>query len=160
MPRRTKQHSELISGRVPAYLLEREDTKKKLNCCRSILASLEKARDSDRRALYRQQLDNCFKKLCSDSSDVIMYRDRLKKARADNERECRKRAEYNDMWIAEERKNVEYEYVKRNLETTKDSLRRSEEDYEELLKEKSDYERRCTAIYEELEDTRKILQDT
>ena len=160
MPRRTEQHTQLISGRVAGYLLEREDTEKRLRCVRSILASLEKARSSERRGLYRQQLDNCFKKLCSDSTDMIMYRDRLKKAREDNERDSRKRAEYNDLWIEEQRKNVEYEWVKRNLDTTQNSLRRSEEDYGELLKEKRELERSCSNLKEQLENTRKLLEDS
>lgn len=160
MPRRTKQHTQLISGRVPAFLLEREDTQKKLTCCRKVLASLEKSRSSDRRALYREQLDNAFKRLCSDSTDMIMYRDKLKNARADTEREARKRAQYNDLWLNEQRKNIEFEFLKRNLETTKASLHRSEEDYGEVLEEKRELARTCSSLKEQLENTRKLLEDT
>ncbi len=160
MPRRTKQYSQLISGRVPPFLLEREDTEKKLTCCRKVLASLEKSRSSERRAMYREQLDNAFKRLSADSTDVTMYRDKLKKARSDCERESRKRAEYCDLYHEEQRKHTEYEYLTTKLECCRSTMTRMEEDYEELLAEKREFEGKYAAACEELEDTRKILEDT
>ena len=160
MPRRTKQHSQLISGRIPPFLLEREDTDKKLTCCRKVLASLEKSRSSERRAMHREQLDNAFKRLCVDSTDVTMYRDKLKKARSDCERESRKRAEFCDLYHEEQRKHTEYEYLTTKLECCRSTMTRMEEDYEELLAEKREFERKYAAACEELEDTKTILEDT
>ena len=135
MPRLSKEHTELLSGKVYRFLLEREDTKKKLSICRQKLASLEKARSSDRRKMYREQLDNCFKKLCSDSTDAVEFREKLRTARSETDRQSRKRAELADQVLLLQRMSVKFEKMKHAYETAKQTLWTMEEDYQKLLHE-------------------------
>ena len=65
MGRNSKEFGELTRG-VQKFKLSDESTQKKLTVCRRLLESILKSRGSERKQMYKTQLDNCFKNLCSD----------------------------------------------------------------------------------------------
>lgn len=135
MGRKTKQKIEFTERRVYSYLLEREDTKKKLTALEQIFESFTKTRNSDRKKKYKADLMNAFRVLCSDSTDLIEWKEKLKKARESSERQSKKRAELTDIVLALERTNKKLGDYETSLDLERESKYKTEEAYGKLLDE-------------------------
>ena len=68
MGRTSKEHKTLTKP-VLRFLIDRESTAKNLKVCRQVLESILKSRASERKNMYKEQLDNIFKNLCVSNSD-------------------------------------------------------------------------------------------
>ena len=75
MGRRSKEHVELTEKRVLQFLMDRNDTRLKLDALSSLLDSVLKTKNnSERRKKYHSQLLNAHKVLCVESTDLLELR--------------------------------------------------------------------------------------
>ena len=132
----SKERNELTSGKgCYTFLLERDDTAKKLKICNKLLDSILKTKSNNktRRDKYISELRNCFKKLCVQSTDLIEVKEKLQETRNDLERQGRKRAELQDRVVElefESRDNADY---KTRYNSQVEQKHKIEQDYGELL---------------------------
>ena len=133
MGRKTKEKIELTEKRVYSYLLEREDTKNKLTALEQIFESFAKSRSSERKQKFRADMMNSFRVLCSQSTDLLEWKAKLKNARKASELNGRKRAGLADKILALERRNMELCKCETSLQLERDSKHRTEEAYGQLL---------------------------
>ena len=79
MPRTSLLELNFQRKRIPAYLLEREQTKKTLEITERLLNSLLKAKSSARRKEYRERLDKVLQCLAVATEDLLEEREKKKK---------------------------------------------------------------------------------
>ena len=151
MPRLSKEKQALISGKVYRFLMDRPDTKKKFKICSDILQSLilTPSNNQKRRKKYIQQLENCFKKLTSESTDLILFKKKLDKTSDDLERQSRKRCELQDRLLEVERLNLELSVLPERLEQQVALKHESEKHYAELLRENDTLRERIERLKQE-----------
>ena len=151
MPRLSKEKKELILGKVYPFLMDRPDTAKKYKIVSDILQSILKTKSNNgtRRKKYLDELQNCFQKLTSQSTDLIETRQKLKQVRNDLERQSRKRCEIQDKLIEAEYQNSLYSEYKARFEEQRKCCTRSEQDYGILLRENDTLISRITALKKE-----------
>jgi len=138
----SKERNELISGKgCYAFLTERDDTKKKLMICNKLLDSLLKTRSNnkERRDTYITNIRNCFKKLCIQSTDLLLLKKRstkeLEETKQDLSRQSRKRADLRDKLTEAEYKNSQMSEFEARFEDQRESTLKSETFCGELLRE-------------------------
>lgn len=68
-----------LKSKVFRRLLERPDTSEKISICQDVVTSLLKSRSSDRRKLFREQLELIHQNLCSDSTDLLEWKEKYNK---------------------------------------------------------------------------------
>ena len=155
----SKEKNELISGKgCYRWLLEREDTKKKLKICNKLLDSLLKTRAGARREKYHLDLRNSLKKLCILSTDLIETKAKLQEVKADYSRESRKRADLQDNLIKANYKNKELSEFQARFEQARESSLKSEQDYGELLAENDKLKEQVERLKEENKELKKQKQ--
>ena len=106
MPRVSKERKELTEKKVLRYLLQRPDTEKKLNVVSGLLNSILKTRSTNnqRKQGYIEQLENCFKVLCTHSTDLLETRERLETAQKEIGRQNDLRCQSQDQVLILKRK--------------------------------------------------------
>ena len=152
MPKGVSQEKhELVSGKVYRFLLERKICVKKYKIVSNLFQSILKTRTNNkiRRDKYISQLDNCFKKLCSDSTDLIEIKDKLKETRMQLERQSRKRCELQDLVLKLNERNTELSEFPARLEQQVKLKHKSERDYGELLRENDELIERVAMLKEQ-----------
>ena len=148
----TKEKQELVSGKgCFPFLLEREDTQKKLSICTKLLESLMKTRSNNkvRRDKYTTDLTNCLKKLCIHSTDLQETRKKLSETKEDLSRQSRKRAELQDRVLEVEYENSKSSEYKARFEEQREISYKSEQNYGELLRENDSLKERIRRIKEQ-----------
>ena len=146
----SKEKHELISGKgCYPFLLEREDTKKKLKICNQLLDSVLKTRAGARRQKYVLDLRNSLTKLCILSTDLIETKAKLRAVKEDCSRESRKRADLQDRLIKTNYKNSDLSEFQARFEEQRQSTLRSEQDYGELLSENDALKERIQKLKED-----------
>ena len=155
----SKEKNELISGKgCYRWLLDRDDTKKKLKICNKLLDSLLKTRAGARREKYVVDIRNTLKKLCIISTDLIETQVKLQDAKADYSRESRKRADLQDKLIKANYKNTELSEFQARFEQARESTLKSERDYGLLLSENDILKERIQKLKEENKELKKQKQ--
>ena len=161
MGRHSKQYTELTTASLSDYLLKREDTAKKLVVVTRLLDSALKTRSTNgaRKKKYISELTHCLKKLCTDSTDMLMYKERWKKVREDYERESRKRCDFQN-------ENIELGYIakevselRKRLEDETKNKHNAERRYGDLSRENallSQKNEKLQAKLEALKGTKKV----
>jgi DNA repair ATPase RecN len=132
----SKLRNELTSGQgCYAFLLEREDTAKKLSICKKLLTSLLRTRSNNkiRRDKYLNEIHNCFKKLCVSSTDLQLITQKLENTRNDLNRQGRKRADLQDKVVELEIRANQMEEYKARYEQQTELKHKIESEYGELL---------------------------
>ena len=161
----SKEKNELISGKgCYAYMTEREDTKKKLRICNQLLDSLLKTRSNnkERRDKYVTDIRNCFKKLCIQSTDLLLLKKRstkeLEETKQDLSRESRKRAELRDKLTEAEYKNSQMSEYKSRFEEQLDLKHKSETFCGELLRENDILKETIARLKERAHDDKDLMK--
>ena len=150
----SKERNELTSGKgCYQFLLERKDTQKKLKICNNLLESLLKTRGNGaRRQKKVEELHNCFKKLCVQSTDLLELKEKLAETRNDLERQSRKRAELQDRVVDLEFAARDMGDYKARYEQQLESKHKIESEYGELLAQNESLKERL----QNLKDKKKV----
>ena len=159
----SKERNELISGKgCYAFLTERDDTQKKLMICNKLLDSLLKTRSGGRRDKYVTDIRNCFKKLCIQSTDLLLLKKRstkeLQETKQDLSRESRKRADLRDKLTEAEYKNSQMSEYKSRFEDQRESTLKSEQNCGELLRENDILKETIARLKEQNKELKKELK--
>ena len=157
MPRLSKEKQALISGKIYRFLMDRPDTKKKFTICSDILQSLIKtpSNNQKRRMKYIQQLENCFKKLTSESTDLLLIKKKLDKTSDDLATQCGKRCKLQDRLLEVERLNLEVSQLPERLEQQVALKHSCEKDYGVLLRENDTLRERIEKLKQENKSLKK-----
>ena len=140
--------NQLISGKgCYQFLIERDDTQKKIKICNQLLDSICKSRGS-RKAKYVENLKNALTKLCIDSSDLINTCAKLKTSKKDCSRESAKRAQLCDKLIAAQYENSQLSEYKARYENQLECTFKIEQDYRKLLSENNILKERIQKLQE------------
>ena len=157
----SKEKNELISGKgCYRWLLDRDDTKKKLKICNQLLDSVLKTRAGARRDKYVLDLRNTLKKLCIFSTDLIETKAKLQDVKADYSRESRKRADLQDNLIEANYKNNELSEFQARFEQARENTLKSEQDYGQLLAENDTLKEQVQKLKEQNKELKKQIQRT
>ena len=155
----TKEKQELVSGKgCFPFLLEREDTQKKLSICTKLLESLMKTRSNNkvRRDKYKNDLTNCLKKLCIHSTDLLETRKKLEETKEDLSRQSRQRCELQDRLLEVEYENRESSQYKERFEEQRELKHKSEQNYAELLRENDSLKERLKELKNKKKDFKTV----
>ncbi len=69
--------------------------------------------------MYREQLQNCLKKLCADSTDALEFREKLKRTCKDLEKENDRRTKLSDELLKTQRASAGFERLSSCYESQK-----------------------------------------
>ena len=160
----SKEKNELISGKgCYPFLTDREDTKKKLRICNQLLDSLLKTRSGGRRDKYVTDIKNCFKKLCIQSTDLLLLKKRstkeLEETKQDLSRQSRKRADLRDKLTEAEYKNSQMSEFEARFEDQRESTLKSETFCGELLRENDILKETIARLKERAHDDKDLKKE-
>ena len=161
MPKVSKEKKELTERRVPRFYLERLDTQKKLVVVSGLLQSILKTRSTNkkRKDNYIEKLENCFKVLCSHSTDLLESKEKLKIAQKEIGRQNDLRSECQDNVITLERKLRGASEYKARFHQERELKYKAEEDIRKNLSQINNLEKQIEELKTKNEKLEKSIEE-
>ena len=144
MPRPSKEKIRMTNGKVFRFLMERPLCQQKFKICCDLLQSILKTRSNnkERRDKYILQLTNTFKRLCSDSTDLLEAKEKLKQCSTKIAASQEKRSDQRDYIIKLENKLKDKADLETRLESAKLAMYSAEKDNGILARENEELKKK------------------